>query len=71
LFVLVIGGVRLVSLTFALNQISPSLGLPMGYVYLVIPTTGILFIYYSLVFIIKAKTIKPVAVKEHHISAVD
>jgi TRAP-type C4-dicarboxylate transport system permease small subunit len=47
LFVLVIGGLRLVNLTFTLNQISPSLGIPMGYVYLVLPLTGILMIYYS------------------------
>lgn len=51
LFVLVIGGLRLVDLTFTLNQISPSLGIPMGYVYLVLPLTGILMIYYSGFFI--------------------
>ncbi|MEJ2049559.1 MAG: TRAP transporter small permease subunit [Calditrichota bacterium] len=51
LFVLVIGGFRLVDLTFTLNQISPSLGIPMGYVYLVLPLTGILMIYYSGFFI--------------------
>lgn len=54
LFILVIGGIRLVNLTFALNQISPAMGLPMGYVYLVVPLTGVLMIYYSLVFIIGA-----------------
>ncbi len=50
-FVLVIGGFKLVKLTFTLNQISPSLGIPIGYVYLVLPLTGILMIYYSLYFI--------------------
>lgn len=49
LFVLVIGGLRLVSLTLTLNQISPAMGIPMGYVYLVLPTTGLLMIYFSLV----------------------
>jgi TRAP-type C4-dicarboxylate transport system permease small subunit len=51
LFVLVIGGSKLVNLTFTLNQISPSLGIPIGYVYLVLPLTGILMIYYSAYFI--------------------
>ncbi|KAA3616917.1 MAG: TRAP transporter small permease [Calditrichaeota bacterium] len=54
LFVLVVGGLRLVDLTFTLNQISPAMGIPMGYVYLVLPLTGILMIYYSVVFIIDA-----------------
>ncbi len=51
LFVLVIGGIRLVNITFTLNQISPAMSIPMGYVYLVLPSTGILMIYYSLIFI--------------------
>jgi TRAP-type C4-dicarboxylate transport system permease small subunit len=54
LFVLVIGGLRLVHLTFTLKQISPVMGIPMGYVYLVLPLTGILFLYYSLHFIVEA-----------------
>lgn len=51
-FVLVIGGYRLVNLTFTLNQISPALGISMGYIYLVLPLTGILIIYYAVYFII-------------------
>ena len=51
LFVLVIGGLRLVNLTFTLNQISPSLRIPVGYVYLVLPITGILMMYYSVYFL--------------------
>jgi TRAP-type C4-dicarboxylate transport system permease small subunit len=54
LFILVIGGWRLVDITFTLNQISPAMGLPMGYVYIVLPLTGILIIYYSLVHILNA-----------------
>lgn len=52
LFLLVIGGWRLVDITFTLRQISPSMGIPMGYIYLVLPLTGILFMYYSVVFMI-------------------
>jgi TRAP-type C4-dicarboxylate transport system permease small subunit len=47
LFILVIGGLRLVNLTFTLNQISPAMGIPMGYVYLVLPITGILMMFFS------------------------
>ena len=54
LFLLVIGGWRLVDLTFTLKQISAVMGIPMGYVYLVLPLTGILFMYYSVCFIAEA-----------------
>jgi len=52
-FVLVIGGIRLVNITLTLEQISPALGIPMGYVYLVLPFTGILMIYYSMISLIQ------------------
>jgi TRAP-type C4-dicarboxylate transport system permease small subunit len=51
LFIPVIGGIRLVHITLTLRQISPALGIPMGYVYLVLPLTGFLMMYYSWVFI--------------------
>ncbi len=70
-FVMVIGGFRLVNLTFTLNQISPAMGLKMGYVYLVIPVTGILFIYYSIDFIVQAIKKKPSVVEKQHVSTVD
>ncbi len=53
-FILVIGGMRLVNLTFTLNQISAAMAIPMGYIYIVLPLTGILMIFYSIVFIIDA-----------------
>lgn len=53
-FVMVIGGIRLVSLTLTLEQISPAMSIPMGYIYLVLPLSGILIIHYSTVFIIEA-----------------
>jgi len=53
-FVLVIGGWRLVDLTFTLKQISPVMGIPMGYIYLALPLTGILFMYYSVYFSVEA-----------------
>lgn len=47
LFIMVIGGMKLVNLTFQLNQISAAMGIKMGYIYLVLPLSGILIIYYS------------------------
>lgn len=46
--IMVAGGIKLVSLTFTLNQISASLGIKMGYIYLVLPLSGIIMIIYSL-----------------------
>lgn len=51
LFVMVIGGVRLVIVTLTLNQVSAALQMKLGYVYLAIPISGLLIMYYSLHFI--------------------
>jgi len=45
--VMVYGGGRLVWLTLQFKQTSPALGIPMGYVYSVLPLSGILIIYYA------------------------
>ncbi len=45
--VMVIGGSRLTSMTFALKQISAALRIPLGYVYLVIPVSGLLIMFYA------------------------
>lgn len=71
LFVMVIGGMRLVNLTFTLSQISPALGIEMGNIYLVIPLTGILIIYFAIHFMVQAIQIKPSEVVEHKVSAVE
>lgn len=47
--VLAYGGGRLVWLTLELRQTSAALGIPMGYVYSVLPLSGGLMIFYSLV----------------------
>ena len=70
LFVMVIGGMKLVDLTLTLNQISPAMGIHMGYVYLVLPLSGVLMILYSIGFIIQAIQ-EPVEEAEHQISALD
>ncbi len=48
LTVFVIGGTWLVFTRFYLGQISAALQIPLGYVYLVLPITGIFVIYYSI-----------------------
>ena len=53
-FIMILGGYRLVSITLDLNQLSASMGIKMGYIYLVLPLSGALMIYYSIVFIIEA-----------------
>jgi TRAP-type C4-dicarboxylate transport system permease small subunit len=51
LFVMVVGGIRLVSITLTLNQISAALRIKLGYVYLVLPLSGIIIMFYTVVFI--------------------
>lgn len=53
LTVLVIGGIRLVIITLMLNQISAAMQVPLGYIYLVLPLSGLLMMFYSLFFITK------------------
>jgi len=58
LIVMVIGGFKLMNMTFQLNQISASMGIKIGYIYFVIPLSGMLMIFYSMDFIVKALTMK-------------
>jgi len=46
-FAMVIGGTRLVYLTYILKQHSPALQIPLALVYLVLPLSGLLIIYYK------------------------
>jgi TRAP-type C4-dicarboxylate transport system permease small subunit len=43
--VLVLGGLHLVSLTSTLEQRSPALGLPLGFVYAALPAAGLLILW--------------------------
>lgn len=45
---MLIGGMRLVYITLVLEQLSPSLKIPLGAVYAVIPISGLLIIYYKI-----------------------
>ncbi|HVS66364.1 MAG TPA: TRAP transporter small permease [Thermoanaerobaculia bacterium] len=46
--VLLVGGARLVSLVLDLEQRSAALGMPLGWVYLVLPLAGLLILLYCL-----------------------
>ncbi len=48
LFVLVLGGGHLVYITFVYTQLTPTLQIPMAYIYLIGPLCGLLVIYYKL-----------------------
>jgi TRAP-type C4-dicarboxylate transport system permease small subunit len=46
--VLVIGGTWLVYTRFYLGVTSAALQIPLGYVYIVLPLSGLLIVYYSI-----------------------
>lgn len=52
LFVMIIGGTWLMFTRFQFNVNSAALHLPLGYVYIVMPLSGLLMLYYSLHFLI-------------------
>lgn len=47
LSVMIIGGSRLVYITFVLGQTSATLQIPLAYVYSILPISGLLIIYYK------------------------
>lgn len=48
--ILIYGGSKLVAMTLQLNQMSPVLGVKMGYIYLAMPISGVFFLIYALRF---------------------
>ncbi len=48
LFAMVVGGSRLVYISYLLGQKSPALQIPLALVYTVIPLSGLLIIYYKI-----------------------
>lgn len=48
LLAMIIGGGRLVYITYTLGQSSSSLGIPLAYVYSILPLSGTLIIYYEI-----------------------
>lgn len=50
-FVMIVGGLRLMYVQLMLGQTSAALQLPLGYVYSVVPLSGFVMVYYSLIHI--------------------
>jgi TRAP-type C4-dicarboxylate transport system permease small subunit len=48
LLAMIVGGVWLVYTRFHLGQVSASLELPLGVVYMIVPASGILILYYAI-----------------------
>ena len=51
LTILIYGGSKLVAMTFQLQQVSAVLGVKMGYIYLAMPISGVLFLVYAVRFL--------------------
>ena len=51
--ILIIGGIGLSLNAFELNQITPSLALPMGFIYSVVPISGLSILIYSISFLLE------------------
>ena len=47
LVVMVIGGGNLVYTTLYLGQVSPAMRVSLGYVYMIVPISGLLIMFYS------------------------
>ena len=55
LAVLVVGGGSLVQLTWELEQTTAALGIPMAWVYIVLPLSGVLIVYYSIISLLSGR----------------
>lgn len=55
---MVFGGIRLVLLTFELNQMSAALNIPMGYVYCVLPLSGALICIFCIDQLLQLRSVR-------------
>jgi TRAP-type C4-dicarboxylate transport system permease small subunit len=53
LAVMVIGGIELVANTLRLEQVSPALGVKVGYVYFAVPISGFFLVLYSVIALVE------------------
>ncbi|HFQ7792903.1 TPA: TRAP transporter small permease [Escherichia coli] len=49
--VIVTGGLKLIDKTLATSQVSAAMQIPMGYVYIILPLSGLVMMFYALCFI--------------------
>ena len=52
LTVMVFGGIRLVAITLFLGQQAAALQMPLGYIYIILPLSGLLIAFYALLYMI-------------------
>jgi TRAP-type C4-dicarboxylate transport system permease small subunit len=71
LLVMVVGGIRLVAITLTLNQISAALRIKLGYVYLVLPLSGLLIMFYAALFFVERVQTPAEESKEFQAAAVE
>lgn len=71
LLVMVIGGIRLVVITLTLNQISAALRIKLGYVYLVLPLSGLLIMFYSALFFVERMQTPAEESKDLEVAAIE
>lgn len=71
--VMVIGGIDLVIKTVNLGQISPALGVKVGYVYLAIPISGFFLALYSVIGLVErlTKLVKGGPIEQQHVTGVE
>ena len=62
--VLIGGGVRLVWITFTLGQTSAALQVPTGFVYLVVPVSGLCTAFYAIGWLLEARRGEAVAARQ-------
>lgn len=51
--VMIFGGITLVSNVYTSGQVSPSMQMPMAYVYIALPLSGFLMLFYGLLFLLE------------------
>ncbi|RMH49340.1 MAG: TRAP transporter small permease [Bacteroidetes bacterium] len=53
--VMIVGGTQLVYVTLALEQTSAALQVPLGYVYIVLPVSGLLIVFYNVAHMVEMR----------------
>ena len=73
LTVMVIGGIGLVGNTFRLEQVSPALGVKVGYVYIAVPISGFFLVLYSVIGMVERliKLLKGESITQQQPSAIE
>jgi len=71
--VMILGGMDLVISTLQLEQVSPALGVKIGYVYLAVPISGFFLVLYSVIGLVErlAALFKGMPIPQEHLTGVE